>query len=94
MPSIDPAIACHKLHVNLAAKPVIQKKLHFAPERVAIIKAEINKLLEAEFIEEMAHSAWLANVVLIMKKRKGKWKECVDYNDLNKACSKDNYLVP
>ena len=73
---------------------MIQKRRHFVPERVAIIEAEINKLLEAGFIEEVAHSAWLANVVLVMKKKKGKCRVCVDYTDLNKACPKDNYPVP
>ena len=94
MPGIDPNVACHKLHVDPAAKPIIQKRRHFAPERVAIIEAEINKLLEAGFIEEVAHSAWLANVVLVTKKEKGKWRVCVDYTDLNKACPKDPYPVP
>ncbi|XP_068331559.1 uncharacterized protein [Pyrus communis] len=72
MPGINPAIACHKLHVDPAAKPVIQKRRHFAPKRIAIIEAEINKLLEARFIEEVAHSIWLVNVMLVMKKEKGK----------------------
>ena len=94
MPGIDPKMACHKLHVDPAAKPVIQKRRHFAPERVAIIEAEIDKLLEAGFIEKVAHSAWLANVVLVMKNEKGKWRVCVDYTDLNKACPKDPYPVP
>ncbi|KAM2867723.1 hypothetical protein COP2_023615 [Malus domestica] len=94
MPDIDPEVGCHKLHVDLAAKTVIQKKRHFTPERVAIIEVEINKLLEARFIEEVAHSTWLANVVLVMKKEKGKWRVYVDYIDLNKACPKDPYLVP
>ncbi|KAM1486976.1 hypothetical protein ACFX2I_001095 [Malus domestica] len=94
MPGIDPKVACHKLHVDPTAKLVIQKRRHFAPERVAIIDAEIDKLLEAGFIKEVAHSAWLANVVLVMKKEKGKWRVCVDYTDLNKACPKDHYPVP
>ncbi|KAM1252361.1 hypothetical protein ACFX2J_040374 [Malus domestica] len=45
-------------------------------------------------IKKVAHSAWLANIVLVMKKKKGKWKVCVDYTDLNKAYPKDNYPVP
>ncbi|KAM1699809.1 hypothetical protein ACFX2K_031112 [Malus domestica] len=72
MPGIDPEVACHKLHVDPAAKLVIQKRRHFSLERVAIIEAEIGKLLQAGFIEEVAHSAWLANVVLGIKKKKGK----------------------
>ncbi|KAM1107221.1 hypothetical protein ACFX2B_003961 [Malus domestica] len=27
-------------------------------------------------------------------KEKGKWRVCVDYTDLNKACPKDHYPIP
>ncbi|KAI5325309.1 hypothetical protein L3X38_034383 [Prunus dulcis] len=53
MPGIDPNIICHWLHVNPASKPVVQKRHNFASERVAIIEAEIDKLLAAIFIEEL-----------------------------------------
>ena len=39
------------------------------------------------------YSDWLANVILI-KKANGKWKMCVDFTNLNKACPKDNFLLP
>ncbi|CAL2254005.1 unnamed protein product [Prunus armeniaca] len=94
MPGIDPNIICHRLHVNPACKPVAQKRRNFAPERVAIIEAEIDKLLVAGFIEEVSYSEWLANVVLVAKQEKGKWRVCVDYTDLNKACPKDNFPLP
>ncbi|KAM2295429.1 hypothetical protein ACFX1S_035233 [Malus domestica] len=70
MPDIALEIACHKLHVNPAAKQVIQKRRHFSPKQVAIIEDEIDKLLEAEFIKKVAHSTWLANIVLVKKKRR------------------------
>ena len=94
MPGINPDIICHRLHVNPASKPVVQKRRNFAPERVAIIEAEIDKLLAAGFIEEVSYSEWLANVVLVAKQENGKWRVCVDYTDLNKACPKDNFPLP
>ncbi|CAL8167912.1 unnamed protein product [Prunus armeniaca] len=94
MPSIDPKIICHRLHVNPACTPGVQKRRNFTPERVIIIEAEIDKLLAVGFIEEVSYSDWLANVVLVAKQEKGKWRVCVDYTDLNKACSKDNFLLP
>ena len=36
---------------------------------------------------------WLANVVVVPKKG-GKWRVCVDYTDLNDACPKDNFPLP
>jgi hypothetical protein len=36
---------------------------------------------------------WLANPVLV-KKKDGKWRMCVDYTSLNKACPKVSFLCP
>ena len=38
----------------------------------------------------MYYPDWLANVVIV-KKANGKWRMCVDFMDLNKACPKDSY---
>ena len=41
----------------------------------------------------MYYPDWLANVVMV-KKSNGKWRMCVDFTDLNKACPKDSYPLP
>ena len=41
----------------------------------------------------MYYPEWLANVVLV-KKENGKWRMCVDFTDLNKACPKDSFPLP
>ena len=51
------------------------------------------KLKEAEFILDVYYPDWLANIVMV-KKVNGKWKMCVDFMDLNKACPKDSYPLP
>ena len=53
---------------------------------------EVHKLQEVEFIREVYYLDWLANVVMV-KKANGKWRMCIDFTDLNKACPKDNYLL-
>ena len=53
----------------------------------------VTKLLTAGFIREVCYLDWLANVVLV-KKANGKWRMCVDFMDLNKACSKDSFPLP
>ena len=65
----------------------------FAPERDNAIKEEVQKLTLAKFIREVYYLDWLANVVIV-KKANGKWRMCVDFTDLNKACPKDSYLLP
>ena len=47
-------------------------------------------MLEADFIQEVYYPYWLANVIMV-KKANGKWRMCIDFMDLNKACPKNNY---
>ena len=54
---------------------------------------EVRKLLEADFIREVYYLDWLANIVIV-KKANRKWRMCVDFTDLNKACPKDSYPLP
>ena len=41
----------------------------------------------------MFYPKWLANVVMV-KKNNGKWRMCVNFIDLNKACPKDSFPLP
>ncbi|XP_059441920.1 uncharacterized protein LOC132174250 [Corylus avellana] len=93
MPGINPDDIVHQLNVDPNIKLVRQKRRKFAPERNMAIAEEVEKLLKARFIEEVYYLDWLANVVLV-KKSSGKWKMCVDFTDLNKACSKDSFPLP
>ena len=93
MPGIDPNVITHRLNVCPSFKPVRQKKRVFAFERDNAIKDEVQKLMAVKFIREVYYPDWLANVVII-KKENGKWRMCVDFTDLNKACSKDSYPLP
>ena len=65
----------------------------FHSYRHQIIQAEVDNLLRAGFIREVKYPKWLANVVVVPKKG-GKWRICVDYTDLNEACPKESFLFP
>uniref|UniRef100_A0A2N9HTB0 Uncharacterized protein n=1 Tax=Fagus sylvatica TaxID=28930 RepID=A0A2N9HTB0_FAGSY len=93
MPGINPSIISHKLNVDPSLRPVKQKRRVFAPERNNAIMEEVDKLLAANFIREVFYPDWLANVVMV-KKSTGKWRMCVDFTDLNKACPKDSFPLP
>ena len=41
----------------------------------------------------MYYPDWLANVVIV-KKANEKWRMCVDFTNLNRACPKDSYPFP
>ena len=73
LPGIDQNIAVHRLAIAPNAKPVAQKKRPMSQEKMQATKAEIEKLLEAGFIEETQYADWLSNVVLV-KKANGKWR--------------------
>ena len=51
---------------------------------------EFRNLQDVDFIRKVYYLDWLANVVMV-KKANGKWRMCVDFTDLNKACPKDSY---
>jgi len=62
-------------------------------DRILAAKAKVQRLLDANIIREVKYSEWLANVVLVPKKN-GKMRMCIDFIDLNKACKKDPFLLP
>ncbi|KAL0345656.1 UNVERIFIED_CONTAM: Transposon Ty3-G Gag-Pol polyprotein [Sesamum radiatum] len=80
-------------HIDPGIKPVKQKKRHFGVEKDKVIQAEVDKLMAAGHIEEVQFPEWLSNVVLVHKPG-GKWRMCIDFRDLNKACPKDFYPLP
>ena len=65
----------------------------FNEEKRRVIGEEITKLLAAGIIKEAYHPEWFANPILVRKKN-GKWRMCVDYMSLNKACPKDPFPLP
>ena len=85
MPGIPRELAEHELRILPGSKLVQQRLCHFDDERRRAIGEEIAKLLAAGFIKEVYHSGWLSNPVLVRKKT-GQWRMCVDYTGLNKAC--------
>ena len=57
------------------------------------IKEGVTKQLKVGFIKPIHQAEWIANVVLVPKKD-GKVRMCVDFRDLNKACPKDDFPLP
>ena len=62
-------------------------------ERNDVMAEETEKLVKAMFIRELQYPSWLSNVVMV-KKANVKWRMCVDFTDLNKACPKDSLPLP
>ena len=93
MGGVDPVVITHRLNVDPSFKPVKQKRRIFAPKRQKAINEEVGKLLQEKAIREVEYPEWLANVVLV-KKANGKWRVCIDFTDINRACLKDSFPLP
>jgi hypothetical protein len=89
MNGIPREVVKHKLNIKPGLKPVKQRLHRFNDEKCRAIDEEIKKLLSSGFIREVFYP----NPALVKKKNK-KWRMCVDYTGLNKACPKDSFPLP
>jgi hypothetical protein len=93
MPIILREVTEHSLDIRAGSKLVRQRLLRFDEKKRRAIGEKIHKLLAARFIKEVFHPEWLADPIHV-KKKNGKWRMCVDYTSLNKACSKHPFPLP
>ena len=92
-PGIDPDFICHHLNVNPSIAPRKQPPRRSSKDHYEAVKDEITKLKRVEAIKEVFYPEWLTNTVVV-KKKNGKWRVCVDFTNLNKACPKDPFPLP
>jgi hypothetical protein len=58
-----------------------------------VIEREIKNLLDAKIIIPLRYSKWISNLVIVRKKN-GEIRLCVDFRNLNKCSKKENYPLP
>jgi hypothetical protein len=83
----------HALNTDPKVKPKLQRQWPMSGDRVKSAEAEVQKLLDARIIREVQYPVWVANVVMVPKKN-GNMRICIDFTELNKACPKDPYTLP
>jgi hypothetical protein len=83
----------HSLNVNPSFRPRKQRLRKMSEDKAEGARNEVKRLLSASVIREVTYPEWLANTVMV-KKANGKWRMCIDFTDLNKACPKDEFLLP
>ena len=84
---------CHRLNVDPNHPPWKQKPHRSLDIHADAIKEKVNKQKEAEAIKKVLYPEQLANTVVVKRKNK-KWRVCVDFMDLNKACPTDPFPIP
>jgi hypothetical protein len=87
---VDRDIIEDALETDEKIAPKKQKLRKMSEEKVKAVEAEVQRLQDAKVIREVKYPVWLANTVPA-KKKNGKWRMCVDFMDLNKACKKDDF---
>ena len=92
-PGVDPDLIYHYLNVNPSVIPKKQPPRRSSKEHFDAVKEEVNKLKQVGAIKEVFYHEWLANT-MVVKKKNGKWRVCVDFINLNKACPKDPFPMP
>jgi len=93
VPSVDPNFFCHHLNVNPSITSKKQPPRRSSKKHFDAVREEVIKLKRVGTIKEVFYLEWLANTVVV-KKKNGKWRVCVDFIDLNKACPKDPFSIP
>lgn len=72
--------------------PVRQRYRRIPPSDYEVVKEHINKLLETQVIRES--SSPYASPIVLVKKKDGSLRMCVDYRQLNNKTRKDAFPLP
>ena len=90
---VDPDFICHHLNVNPAIISKKQLPWCSSKEHSNAVKEVVVKLKRSGAIKEVFYSEWLANT-MVVKKKNGKLRVCVDFINLNKTCLKYPFPMP
>ncbi|KAM1774918.1 hypothetical protein ACFX12_044234 [Malus domestica] len=93
MPGLHPTITVHRLAVKPGTRLIKQTQRRYQSKLIPQIKAKINKLIEADFIRDVQYPKWISSIVIVLKKY-GQIRVCVDFRELNDACPNDDFPLP
>lgn len=81
-------------HINLlpGVQPVSIKPYRYSPQQKNEIEQQVSEMLRKGLIRPSRSP--FSSPVLLVKKKNGEWRFCVDYRRLNAVTVKDNYPMP
>nr|GEV76882.1 retrotransposon protein, putative, unclassified [Tanacetum cinerariifolium] len=79
-------------NVHSSLSPLLHKPYRHPPTQKDAIEAMVTELLKSGVIREI-HSPFSLPIVMV-KKKDGTWRMCVDYRALNKKIVKDKFHIP
>ena len=83
----------HHIELKEGARPRVQNLRRLNETQKMALKTEIDRLLVAGFIYQVEYTEW-ASLVVIVPKKNGKLRVCVDYKPLNAATKRNYYPLP
>ncbi|XP_071055108.1 uncharacterized protein [Onthophagus taurus] len=79
-------------HIRTNALPIKQRYYPISPAMQKVVDRELDEMLRLGVVER-SRSAWSSPVLLVLK-RDGGYRFCVDYRQLNKVTQADAYPLP
>jgi hypothetical protein len=93
MLGLDTNIVVQKIPLKEGCKAAKQKLRRAHLDIWIKVKAELEKQWNTGFLEVVKYPQWVSNIVVVPKKG-GKIRVCVDFHNLNKAGPKDDFPLP
>jgi hypothetical protein len=90
---VPPKLSQHQIEFNTSIPLTHQARYTLNPNYVIIIKQNIDKLLATRFIQPIEEPTWLSPI-MVMPKKNGKLRICVNFIKWNMATKKNPYLLP
>jgi transposase InsO family protein len=73
-------------------RPLVVRPRRYSPEQIQVITAEINQMEQNGIIRPSCSS--YATEIVLVRKKDGPWRICIDYRLLNKFTKVDKYPLP
>ena len=88
MSGIHPDMCILHIYTQENVRPIRQPQQWMNLVLKDIVKDELQKLLNANFIYLISNSKWVSPLVIVPKKN-GKWRVCVDFREINRETLRD-----
>jgi hypothetical protein len=83
----------HKILLMANAQPIKHKQYRMNPNYTLKVREDLDKFIDARFIYPIKTTQWLSPLLIVPKKN-GKLRICVDYRKLNAQTKKDPFPLP
>ena len=90
---IPPELTQHRIELDTTIPPTHQARYRLNLNYATVVKQDIDKLLAVVLIESIEEATWLSPIVVLPKKN-GKLRICIDFKKLNVATKNYPYPLP